>query len=254
MKKFAVQYPFWFAQAVTLAATLCLIVPVLAPGLTMTTKILLGRVAICIFAIAILTGLGWWKEAGFVRPAGWRFLIPYLPVIGLLALMKTLDILSLGINISDFKLIMLGFAVYMAGGFFEEAIFRGVVLRALIPGGLVRASLLSALIFGLVHFANLVGGANLNATLLQVAVAMLVGFCFTAPLALTRNIWPLVVLHGLNNFVGFLTAGGWLDTGATSKSPTLVEAIMSIVLVLLFALASYWILVRVQKKTQAALA
>jgi hypothetical protein len=36
---------------------------------------------------------------------------------------------------------------FAAGGFMEEAIFRGLVLRALLPGGLVRAAVLSSLIF-----------------------------------------------------------------------------------------------------------
>ena len=99
-----------------------------------------------------------------------------------------------------------------------------LVLTALLPKGLVRAAVFSSLIFAFCHLFNLTKGANLYDTLLQVTVAFLMGLAFTAPLAVTRNIWPLVFIHTLINFVGFLAVGGFLDTAATSRIPTLTEA------------------------------
>jgi membrane protease YdiL (CAAX protease family) len=201
----------------------------------------------------MLTYLGWWREAGFTRPKSWRILLPYLPLLLLVLLAKISDVNKFGIRVTDLKLIFLGLIVYLGGGFMEEAVFRGLVLRILLPGGLVRAAVLSSLIFASAHLANLITNANLNDTILQVVVAFLMGLAFTAPLAVTRNIWPAVFIHSLTNFVMFLAVGGFLNTAATSKSPTLDEAIGEILLPLLLAIYSYWLLIRAQRISQMAL-
>ena len=248
MKTFAARFPFVFALGITVIAMLCLLWPFWVPGLSQSVQILLGRAAICLFAIGMLTHLGWWREAGFVSPSTWRILLPYLPVFLLIALAKTSDLLTVGIQVTELKLILLGLLVYLSGGFMEEAVFRGLVLRALLPRGLVRAAVLSALVFGFVHLLNWSMGADLRATLLQVAAASLIGLAFTAPLAVTRNIWPLVFIHSLNNFIGYLTAGGFLDTAAMSKAPSLVEALATLIPWLLMAVYSFWLLRRAGRR------
>lgn len=249
MKQFASRFPFLFCLGVTAAAMLCLIWPMLwVKSWSITAQMVAGRVVICIFAVAMLVGLGWWREVGFRKMASWRILVPYLPVFIVVVLFKILDLLTLGIHVTDLKLILVGLAVYLAGGFMEEAVFRGLLLRALRPGGLLQAAVISSLIFAVVHFINLIGGANLNDTLLQVVMAFFAGFCFVAPLAVTGNIWPLVGIHFLTNFFGYLSAGGFLNTAATSQSPGLVEVLVSITPMLLLTAISWWMLARAQKK------
>lgn len=248
MKTFLTRSPFLFALATTSIAMLCLIWPLWIPGSSQATQAILGRIAICIFAIDLLTHLGWWRETGFVRPKSWRILLPYLPLLLIVIALKITDIASFGIRVTDVSLILLGLFVYVAGGFMEEAVFRGLVLRTLLPKGLVRAALLSSLIFALCHLLNLTLGANLYDTLLQVAVAFLMGLAFTAPLAVTRNIWPLVFIHALYNFVGYLAVGGFLNTAATSQSPTLAEAIFQILFPLPLAIYSFWLLLRTERR------
>jgi membrane protease YdiL (CAAX protease family) len=248
MKTIAARFPVLFALTTTSIAMLCLVWPLWVPGLTLATQIILGRIVICAFAIAMLTYLGWWGEAGFIRLTSWRILVPYLPLLALIILSKVTEVTKLGIRVTDLELIILGVVVYLAGGFMEEAIFRGLVLRTLLPGGLVRAPLLSSLIFASAHFLNLIGGANLNDTILQVIVAFLIGLAFAAPLAVTRNIWPAVFIHALNNIGGYLTLGGFLNTAVTSQNPTLNEAIGAILFPLLLAIYSFWLLRRAGRR------
>ena len=132
----------------------------------------------------------------------------------------------------------------------EEAVFRGLVLRTLLPQGLLRAAVLSSMIFAVVHLLNLAGGANLAATILQVIVAFLMGLAFVAPLAITRNIWPLIFIHALNNFGGYLAVGGILDTASTSQSPTLNQAVSALIFPLILAIISIWLLVRTQRRNR----
>jgi membrane protease YdiL (CAAX protease family) len=244
MSKFAARFPSLFALATTAMAMLCLLWPMWLRVLSQTTQILLGSFTICLFAAAMLTHLGWWREAGFVRPRSWRILLPYVPVLLLVILAKASDVGKFGIRVTDPRLIILGVVVYGFGGLLEEAVFRGLVLRSLLPAGLVRAAIWSSVIFASAHLFNLTVGANLEATILQVIVAFLVGLVFTAPLLVTRNIWPLVVVHALNNLVGYLAVGGFLNTAATSTSPTLGEAISSVLPWLLLASYSLWLVVR----------
>jgi membrane protease YdiL (CAAX protease family) len=253
MRAFAARFPLLFAFATTLVAMLCLLWPLWVPGFSQVAQILWSRVAICLFAVFLLTYLGWWRETGFVRPTSWRILVPYLPLALLMIAIKTFDVATVGIHVIDPKLILLGLVVYLTGGFMEEAIFRGLLLRTLLPGGLMRAIFLSALLFGLAHLLNLFMGANFSATILQVAVAFLAGFAFTAPLAVTRNIWPLVIIHGLGNFVGYLNAGGFLNTTATSKGPSLVDVVLSLVPYLLLGIYSFWLLRRSGRQSLALL-
>ena len=249
MKKFASRFPFLFALAVTAAAMLCLIWPMLwFKGWSITVQVVLSRVTICIFAVVMLVSLGWWRQVGFRKIDGRRTLLPYLPLFILVVLLGTLELITIGVHVADLGTLLIGLAVYLSGGFMEEAVFRGLVLHPLKPGGLLRAAVISSLIFGVVHFINLIGGANLNATVLQVVTAALVGFSFVAPLAVTGNIWPLVVIHFITNFATFLTAGGFLNTAETSQTPGLVEALVSLVPTLLMAAISWWILTRAQKK------
>lgn len=227
LKSLAARFPLLFAFGTTLVAMICLMWPLWVPGFSQTAQILWGRVAICLFAIFMLTLLGWWRETGFTCPTNWRILVPYLPVTLFMIVVKTFDVVTVGINIFDSKMILLGLAVYLAGGFMEEAIFRGLLLRILLPGGLMRAALLSSLFFALAHFLNLFMGANLSATILQVIVAFLASLVFTAPLAITRNIWPLVIIHGFGNFIGYLNAGGFLNTATSSQRPSLVDVVFN---------------------------
>ncbi|HSB66762.1 MAG TPA: CPBP family intramembrane glutamic endopeptidase [Anaerolineales bacterium] len=250
MKTIAARVPVLFALVTALVAMLCLSWPLAFTSWSIVTQAIIGRVGICIFAIAMLSALGWWGETGFVRPKSWRILLPYLPLFLLILVSKISEINSLGIHISDLNFILIGIFVYLAGGFMEEAVFRGLVLRTLLPQGLVRAAILSSLIFAVVHFLNLAGGANFTATVLQVVVAFLMGLAFVAPLAVTRNIWPLVIIHSLYNFIGYLTVGGILNTSSTSQSPTLSQAVNALIIPLILAIFSIWLLVRTQRKNR----
>ncbi len=250
MKTIAARVPLLFALVITLVAMLCLIWPLAITGWSLTTQAIVGRVGICIFAILMLTLLSWWGESGFVRPKSWRTLLPYLPLFLLVIVSKISEITSLGIHVSDLNFILVGLFIYVAGGFMEEAVFRGLVLRTLLSQGLVRAAILSSMIFAAVHLLNLAAGANLAATILQVIVAFLMGLAFVAPLAVTRNIWPLIFIHALSNFGGYLAVGGILNTASTSQSPTLSQAVNTLIFPMILAIFSFWLLVRTQQSNR----
>ena len=95
-------------------------------------------------------------------------------------------------------------------GFFEEILFRYVVLVLLLQRlpnkqkGTLYAIVLSSLVFGLIHGANLLYGAGLGNTILQMGYSFLMGMLWAVVFLRTRNIIYPIILHSLYNFFGQL--------------------------------------------------
>ena len=86
-------------------------------------------------------------------------------------------------------------------GFLEEVIFRGLLFRALLPGGMKSAVLISSLTFGIGHLVNLFNssGADLFASVLQVFYAVAIGFLFTILFLRTGSLYACILTHGIFN-------------------------------------------------------
>jgi hypothetical protein len=81
-------------------------------------------------------------------------------------------------------------------GVFEELVFRGILFRGLESrAGPIWALILSSVLFGLMHYANWVGGQPLDDTTTQVIHAATAGFLYGAIMLITGSIWPSVLVH-----------------------------------------------------------
>ncbi len=95
-------------------------------------------------------------------------------------------------------------------GLLEELLFRAYLLgRVFRPfqntrGRCVAALLLTSLLFGLSHLANLAEGAGLAPTLLQVGYSCLTGCLFGTVFLVCRQPYTAALLHALYNFCGLL--------------------------------------------------
>ena len=104
--------------------------------------------------------------------------------------------------------IYLFLAESLSTGFFEEVIFRGLILLFIIQKleksgkGIFYSVVISSAIFALIHILNLFVGAGFGATMLQVGYSFLMGLMWAVFFLKTKNIWFVVVLHGLYNFFG----------------------------------------------------
>ncbi|MBW1606452.1 CPBP family intramembrane glutamic endopeptidase [Lactobacillus sp. Sy-1] len=92
-------------------------------------------------------------------------------------------------------------------GIYEEYVFRGVVLSALIDRfkhshywGIIKAVILSSILFGSMHLVNLIGQPSTE-TILQSITAMIMGLFLAAICIRTKSILPGMILHALSNFV-----------------------------------------------------
>lgn len=166
-----------------------------------------------------------WREMGLIRLPGWKakaMVIPKAVVpFALFAAAVSLMIFvgePLGITRTDTSgvearwgsvegnlgilLLWLGI-VWTSAAFGEEMFFRGYMVTRLadglegVPGRLVIAVLLPALIFGYGHFYY----QGIYGLMMTGMIALAFG---TAFLLLKRNLWPLVLVHGLIDTLNFI--------------------------------------------------
>jgi membrane protease YdiL (CAAX protease family) len=156
-------------------------------------------IAVCITIlpiVALTTFLGWWRLIGYNRPAEWRDLwLLLLPVVAIL-----LPLVA-GVKAIDAGTLVFLLVGYLLTGFYEETLFRGVILRILQPKGVWTAILLSSLLFGLAHSTNIFLRLSGNPGLLglQIVGAFTHGVGLAALRLRTNTLWPLILLHAFGD-------------------------------------------------------
>lgn len=122
-------------------------------------------------------------------------------------------------------------------GIFEECIFRGMIFSIIASyfsndkKGFLKTYVLSSVIFGAAHLLNVFVGANVGATLLQVAYSTLTGGLFAFAFIKTKNVMFAALTHAIYNFCGLLfSSTQGLGNGVIFDFPTgLIMAIISII-------------------------
>jgi len=86
-------------------------------------------------------------------------------------------------------------------GLGEEAMSRGLFIRTFLPHGKWQAVLIPSLLFGVSHITQFLGNdMALQDNLAQMANALIFGILYGAVRLRINNIWPLIILHALNDF------------------------------------------------------
>ncbi|MGI9059464.1 MAG: CPBP family intramembrane glutamic endopeptidase [Ktedonobacteraceae bacterium] len=190
-----------FVIDIVIAVLTAIIVKAIVPPISMLPDF----ITLCIITIPtviLITFLGWWRIIGCNQPAEWRNLkLLLLPALLVLAPL-----------VGGFKAVDVGTVVfllvgYLLTGFYEEILFRGVLLRMLRPKGMWAAVLISSLLFGLIHSGNLFlrFSGNPVVVILQMIGAFTFGIGMAALRLRTNTIWPLMLLHAAGDL--FLALG-----------------------------------------------
>lgn len=126
-------------------------------------------------------------------------------------------------------------------GFLEEVIFRGLLFNGMRKENEKTAIVVSSLTFGIGHIVNLLSGAELLSTLLQVGYATAIGFLFTVMFLKSGSLIPCIVAHAvINSLSAFAREGTELFNTVT--------AIVIMVIATLYAI-HIWKTVPTQEKT-----
>jgi len=84
-------------------------------------------------------------------------------------------------------------------GLLEEIIFRGFLFKYLSKDNLTVAIIVSSITFGIGHIVNLLSGADVLLTLLQIIYATCAGFLFTVIFYKSGSLLPCIITHSLIN-------------------------------------------------------
>ena len=101
-------------------------------------------------------------------------------------------------------------------GFLEEAIFRGLLFRAMEKDDLKSAIITSSLAFGIGHIVNLFNGSgrDLTSLLIQIVFAVLIGFVLTWIFYHGKSLISCILFHSANNALKVFAAEGNLSSRA----------------------------------------
>ena len=148
-------------------------------------------IALALLVIALKRG----KDYGFCLPKEPKKFLWFVPLV----LIISVNFWS-GINVNNTPEEILFHTVNMLGvGFIEEVIFRGFLFHMMQKDNLKIAILVNSLTFGIGHIVNLLNGADLVPTLLQVGYATAVGYLFVIIAYRSGSIIPCIIAHSLNN-------------------------------------------------------
>lgn len=117
-------------------------------------------------------------------------------------------------------------------GIIEEIIFRGFLYKALSKDNVKVAIIVSSLTFGFGHIINLVSGAELLPTLLQIAYATAAGFSFTIIFYKSGSLLPCIIAHSVMNATSVFAC----------NMGVILDIITAVVLIMIFMGYALWIL------------
>ena len=92
-------------------------------------------------------------------------------------------------------------------GFIEEIVFRGFLFRAMCGTNVKRAVVISSVTFGIGHIVNLLSGAPLFSTLMQIVYAVALGFLFTIIFLKSGSLIPCILTHSAINALSTFARG-----------------------------------------------
>lgn len=171
------------------------------------------------FAIAIAVGVWIIKNRGFSKEElGIR--APALTELKNLLWFAPLILIEVPMIINGlredirFSLVLALLVFTISVAIAEELYFRGIILSILRRKGTSFGIMLSAILFGVAHLGNLLGGKSLSITGSQVFFALLFGLVAAEIVVRTKSLLFPVIWHIAHNFLSYAGAP-WTPSGET---------------------------------------
>ncbi len=187
--------------------------------------------------VAFLAATGRLADAFTFAPtvsAAWLWLIPVVIMLGVILRL----VRNPWSQVSGRFVVVALLATFLVG-LSEELLLRGYFADVLVERGLalVWISVISSVVFGLLHGANILNGQDARTTLQQVVASAIMGLGLFAALVLTGSLWLPIALHFLFDFS--LVVGGSVkkeDSAAAKDEAVLIIAMYVLSLASIVAL------------------
>lgn len=136
-----------------------------------------------------------------------------------------------GINLDNSKSAILFHILTMINvGFLEEIIFRGILYKSIEKNNQNLAIIISSVTFGIGHIVNLLNGADLIPTLIQICYAIALGFLFVTIFNKSKSLIPCIITHMMVNSLSVI---GKDSTGLSLYLIPIIVIIISISYIIL---------------------
>jgi uncharacterized protein len=167
----------------------------------------LGWLIMLIYAITVFLAVKWLKmdkEIGLKMPSyskDWYVWLPTLIIPVTLAF-------YFGFNstMGHIPLLLIA-AVGVAVN--EEILFRGILLRAILPFGKAVAIIVPSLLFGTAHLGNIFVGADVTYALFQFGWTSFAGMALTAMVLANKSLLPAILFHFVLDAVEYGATGAY---------------------------------------------
>ena len=226
MKKFIAKHPIWFVVIVSMA-NLLLGFPIemlSLVGIPEDALPLVGSVVVTAVPLGLIAWLGWWRSSGFTTTVHNAPLL-WVPLLRMMVPIIVFGTVANQMGLINFILVAMFFTALS-----EEALSRGLFVRALLPLGKWHAVLIPSVLFGLGHITQfLFVGMPLADNLIQIADSTFFGIMYAAIRLRVGSIWPLIIIHMLGNTFTFI--GGISGPNAVYDPPIGLFVVMWVVMI-----------------------
>jgi len=177
-----------------------------------------GYLSIILSALIVLLGFKLWFAPLFkgnlkVKDRSFDVFLPFI-VILVVDIVLTAIFGEVSLSRITFKMILMA----IAAGVSEEVMNRVFPVALMLRNKLSKKNLwpimiISSLIFGLVHFGNVIRGAAVGVSLIQVVTTFCMGLMFCVLYMRSGSIVLPMILHAVHDFIGFLDVSGVNESG-----------------------------------------
>ncbi|MBQ4583359.1 MAG: CPBP family intramembrane metalloprotease [Bacilli bacterium] len=113
-------------------------------------------------------------------------------------------------------------------GFIEEIIFRGFLFKMMAKDNIKMAIIVSAITFGVGHIINLLNGAEIIPTLLQICYATSIGYLFVIIFYKSKSLIPCIITHSLVNSLSIFNVENAMSSYIASAFLIIVPLVYAI--------------------------
>jgi len=167
--------------------------------------------------------LDYYRLTSFPNPKKFIYFIPLLLLISV----NIINGFNINNTISEIIFYMLSM---ICVGFIEEIIFRGFLFKMMEKDNLKLAIIVTSITFGIGHIINLLNGADLIPTLIQICYCISTGYLFAIILVKGNSLWPCIITHSLVNALSIFNIENNISTYISPIILTIIPILYAIYL------------------------
>jgi len=167
--------------------------------------------------------LDYYRLTSFPNPKKFLYFIPLLLLISV----NIINGFNINNTISEIIFYMLSM---ICVGFIEEIIFRGFLFKMMEKDNLKLAIIVTSITFGIGHIINLLNGADLIPTLIQICYCISTGYLFAIILVKGNSLWPCIITHSLVNALSIFNIENNISTYISPIILTIIPILYAIYL------------------------